>query len=646
MLTHLKSFNGYAFNSATELAVLLNPHGSSEAEPIFIEQANADPSESGLFTVAPQRKVVSVTVKGGNRQAVIRTLKQVFKRGTKGDLVAWFADEAVDYMLPCRVESFIQDPEFPNNFTALLVTDRTAWRGVAADTEATWTVEDAGDTLNLSVAGSDETFLSAALTAQDGPAAGFLYQNIYQLPNTAGLAHGSIPWRITVDTAALVTAGKMQADCDDLRIFDLRTGQELRRWIADPNTSATKVWVVLNLTAGVALPLLTAVADTGDVSVLQFKKTKKVKNQIGKMPNSGVVYRGGEWFYYSAKDKANARLTIAKRGLYGTPLSAHSGGAVFGLIQHPLVMKYGNSSATEPALDDDDYDEMKPLFSLASSSNTAWVYGTADKFFDRANPNRTGAWVAFEKKLGNRSGTFTVKREAESGDPALGLKAASFLSGSTWKAENVTLAWTLFRAAGIIEVSMTGEKYRTNANWLATAGLWRSANGVDYFSLWNEATPASAATWTAFTRNSVAVAAGSRHLRLLLAGGYKAVANAYAILSSLTATVTFSSGNVPTGTFLGEEASYPLELTITNETNGDSVAVSGFPMSIGKVFAMDGEARSVTYDGANSHSAVELNDESRAGFIRLVGGVENVITIAGDDLGELDVDLSYFRRRL
>jgi len=51
---------------------------------------------------------------------------------------------------------------------------------------------------------------------------------------------------ITLDTASLISAGKMQSDCDDIRITDIN-GKLLPYWIEENNpgcnASNTKIWV-------------------------------------------------------------------------------------------------------------------------------------------------------------------------------------------------------------------------------------------------------------------------------------------------------------------------------------------------------------------------------------------------------------------
>jgi hypothetical protein len=646
MLITLKTFDGHNINDGTNYrTVLMNPHGLPDAAPVFLDQTNADPIDAGAYTVAVQQKVLSIKILDKtNRYALIAQLKSWFKRGTQGALVATFSDDSVDYQLTCRSINLVQDSDNGQYFTVILQTGTSAWRAVTATTHATWTATGTTETEAISVGGKDETFLSVDLTAAGGPAAGYLYQKLYQLPNTWNVAHGLIPWCITVDTATLVTAGKMQADCDDLRIIDLNTGQELKRWIATPNNASTKVWVNLNLQLGAWLILSESVASSGDVEYLQFPVNDNYRTYMAAMPQQGIMYHGTEWFAYSSISATLCRLYIAKRGLFGTTEQAHSPGDSFYYIQYPLAMKYGNASAAAPSSTDDRYDDTKPLISLASSSNTSWVWTASDEFYDPAHPDRTGAWSFNLRALGPESEIFYVKQDAETGDAAIGFRAQSFQVGSAWKDENVSLSASLYRAAGITTISMAGDKYRSNGNWI-NADLWRTSNN-QWIRIWSEATPASEDTWTAWTHSGVTVTTdGAAILYLYFWGGYPADVEAYAIFELLTCTAAFNSAYVPTGTLLSEKNNYPLAVTLENETTGDSIQLD-YIMIIGKAFSIDGEQNLVQYDGYSAYDALAIDDEGRSAYLRLQGGVTNTIRITGADLGTLSIVLSWYRRRL
>jgi len=61
--------------------------------------------------------------------------------------------------------------------------------------------------------------------------------------NTTGGALSNTDVLITLDTATLISAGKMQSDCDDLRLVDSDDTTLLSYWIEGGcNTSTTQIW--------------------------------------------------------------------------------------------------------------------------------------------------------------------------------------------------------------------------------------------------------------------------------------------------------------------------------------------------------------------------------------------------------------------
>lgn len=655
MLTTVKTFNAHNIHDGTNYRTrLLNPHGVASAVPVFLEQANSDSLDAGLYTVDVQTKVLSIEVINySNRYALIAQLKAWFKRGTQGNLVVSFADDtATDYQISCRVVSLAQDPDYPQIFTAILQTGTSEWRAVTLTTHAMWTATGTTETEAISVGGKDETLLNVDITAAGGPASGYLYQNIYRLPNTPGLAHGLIPWCLTVNTAALVSGGKMQADCDDLRVVDMNTGQELKRWIANPNNASTKVWINLDLAKGYSLTLLTSVSGVGVVSELKFVIDDTHKAAIAEMPKQGIVYHNNEWFAYSDTDPVTCRLIVSQRGLFGTTVEAHSAGQAFLWIQYPLLIKYGNASVSAPSAGDSTYDLIKPLIDLANSSNTQWVWGGAGyPFFTNAYPyleqpwsGRTAQWSASKRSLGVYS---LLMASDASLTPAIFFRVMNFYQVGNWAAENVEFTGTLFRAAGITSITATGKKMRRNDNWLTTAGMRASLDGVNFSDLFAEASPSVVNTYENWTNNSTPTSTptGAKYVQLAFIGGYPAAFASFADFYMLTCSASFNSSNVPTGAFLGEQGTLPLIVKLENETTGDVVYIN-YLMAINKKFSINGETKIVTYDGYSAYGAITLDDEGRSVYIRLQGGVTNTIRITGDDLGTLHIDLSWYARRL
>ena len=67
----------------------------------------------------------------------------------------------------------------------------------------------------------------------------------YVVENQIGSALNSLPYRITFDHAAVVTASRSNSDGDDIRVFI--DGVEVDRAVLDPNTSTTDVWFPITL---------------------------------------------------------------------------------------------------------------------------------------------------------------------------------------------------------------------------------------------------------------------------------------------------------------------------------------------------------------------------------------------------------------
>ena len=73
----------------------------------------------------------------------------------------------------------------------------------------------------------------------------WLYRRAIQISNDNGEDLEDFQVAITLDTAALIAAGKMQDDCDDLRITD-NSGNIIPHWIEENNpgcnNASTKIW--------------------------------------------------------------------------------------------------------------------------------------------------------------------------------------------------------------------------------------------------------------------------------------------------------------------------------------------------------------------------------------------------------------------
>jgi len=70
------------------------------------------------------------------------------------------------------------------------------------------------------------------------------YKEPVNITENSGSNLTDYPVLLTIDTASLISEGKMQEDCDDIRFTDSDETTELLYWIeSDCNTANTKVWV-------------------------------------------------------------------------------------------------------------------------------------------------------------------------------------------------------------------------------------------------------------------------------------------------------------------------------------------------------------------------------------------------------------------
>ena len=440
---------------------------------------------------------------------------------------------------------------------------------------------------------------------------------------------------------AVIKLSYILANCNDLRVFvdDVETN----RWITGPNTATTNVWFNLTINTGYTLNLRTSIASSGSIGYIEFAVTPDTINALTAMPNEGILVHGTEWIKYNGKDLNNYRLIVTARNIRGSTAQAHNVGDVFTYMEHVITLTHGNTASVDPATLDATYNNKKPLFRLDTSSNSSWVYDSTSNFFDVNGTGRTGGFQPIFL-LGNKnSANYLYTHFGLGGNPVLGLAIQSYYLAYAWRSENARLAWQLYRACGVNTTTATGEKYRAGTTFPALAALQYSSDGANWSNAWTEASPGSAATWTALGSHSGVSMNSSRWIRLLFDGSVIAGASESAEIEIQTKTVAFVSANLPTGTLSNQLTNAHLDITLKNNTNGNTIFAS-LPMLINLAYVLDGENRTAKYDNVNAHSAMRLDDESRSRWIELVSG-NNSITLSATDVGTMAVTLSYYVRR-
>jgi len=575
------------------------------------------------------------------------TLKRYFQVNDQElhPLVVTDLDTSTSYFIECTC---VGNPVINTSQVEFLMYAPEAVLQALVESHETWTITASGQKKELTVGGNIPAKPRMVITPTSAGGTGFAYRRFVALYNVTTKTFTDYPWDLAEatpgtkwDTTGLVTAGKMQADGDDLRVYI--DGAEVERWLSDINDTDTGVWVNLNLHPKCELTLSGAIASSGAITEIPFKVTKANKTALGALKSSGMLMIGSEIFTYTAKDVKKLKVTGVTRAMKNTSMAAHADGDTVRWIEHEIWIFYGNSSLAAPEQTDD----KKPIFDLSASTNISWVYAT---FADLAGL-RTGSWKgsvvksANTRDLAHKSKTYTGSHGVDA-DPAteLGCALMAWLYGSAWKSETGTIEWRIYSPAGFTTVSLSGYKYRSSANWPALATVQRSNDGYTWGNAWaTEASPSAAATWEALSDHSaVSLGATYNHLRVVFSGSLGASANNAAYFEGTDVTLVPDSNFIPVQSMSSEISNYHLQAKITNNDTGEYIQLA-YGMDLNTDLTVNCDEKTVTFeDGSKPLAALTLSSV-RGEWLDLDPGTPE---LQFDDAGTAGVTIEvYWRNR-
>lgn len=476
----------------------------------------------------------------------------------------------------CTAIQPARGPQSERQFVALLtVVGDVRWRGTASATHS-WIVTSSGLTTSVSNPGSDDAYPVITITPTAAKSGGYAYRCFVAVTWRASEGAQRYPVLITLNTQALIIAGKMQSDGDDLRL--LVDGSEANRWLSGINTTSTKVWCNLSFAPTVAMTLKTAIPSSSSISSIE------VNEDITRMPDAGILLIDSEVFTYTAKDTAALTFTGITRAAKGSAMAAHSAGTTVHWIQREVWLVYGNSAVSAPSADD----RYKPAFSLADSYNGAWSY---NQLFNDVNLMRSGGWQPIGNiTLAGKGGCHTaIHRTLSDGEFSL---IGAWLSEQHGNA----YGWALTNPVGMVSVYWDGYARRAGDNFLAHCGNWpRGARWWNYH--YNPDYPSDPGEWTDWTvTHSFSVS----NTIMLAAYFYPEDVEVYLM------TVTLNASETPAVTVLSELGNYSLTCTIANETTGEQIALD-IVLSLNQSLRIDCDSRTVTYLADNSRQLAALS---------------------------------------
>jgi len=163
------------------------------------------------------------------------------------------------------------------------------WRSSIEYSE-TWLITASGQTKAITNSGRIDIFPKFEITPTTVKSGGGGYRRWVPVYNQGSEIFTKYPINIAdngtgsgvLDTATLVTAGKMQSDGSDLAVKV--DGNFTDRYLYGINTSATKVWINLDLRPGIEFTLLAAILSGDTVTELQAEKRMKTSLHLENFP--------------------------------------------------------------------------------------------------------------------------------------------------------------------------------------------------------------------------------------------------------------------------------------------------------------------------------------------------------------------------
>lgn len=628
MITTIVSFDGTTFAPDYEVGfVTASEPRLPPAQAQMLARIGAWPVIVALQR-DPQKVALVIRIVGTGQDALRSALFRLFdpEEETAKLLVAENHDGiAMQVYALCEDMRVMGDQQHDTAFVVTLAIDGDVrWRASTPSTDA-WNITASGQTNVIANTGEDEVYATFEITPTTAKSGGYDYMRYCLVTWRAINAGSNYPIRIgPLDTATLVSGGKMQADGDDLRVFV--DGTEVPRWLVDINDANTYVWFSTAWLAAPTLELTVSIAGAGTVDSIAVDDA----DEMAKLPSRGFVRVGSEVFAYSAKDTLNSRLTGIERAVWGTSMGAHSAGDDVYWMQHEVMLVYGRATAPTPW--SPWLAKTEPIFTLASSSNTSWVYA----YFGQTGYFRGGAWGYWGNLTITGLGGVYPQTQRTLG----AFSYTEYAVAGAWIEDpgSNAFGWYLSSPCGIVNAAWASGQKRADivTDFLVHLMYW--IRGEDWWS-WQAtlADPANPDTWEAWSEGA--------------AGSDWEPAETLAIAAYFfgqdvevgTVTVSLNSDETPVVSIGSESGNYSLTATLTNETTDEALTVA-LAIALNEAVEIDTDLRTVTYllDGSNQFQAVSL-DSARRHWLRLLPGNN---TLRFDDTGTVavTVDTGFARR--
>ena len=651
MLLNIVSYDGHTLNDSNYQAWFpLGQPTMPGASPNFLKRAQT-------FAKLAGKQIEGVSLSFhveclGTFHTQFETLKDWFAIDEFTPKVFVVADSADSsrqwYCMAYAIEPVRPVEEGAAEYVVTLALDEPLWRTVSAASDA-WNITASDQTHNVTAIGNEFARPILKVKPTSGRAGGFAYSRFVPLCNrTSKLYVDAInlvdgDW----DTTPLTTA-KLQADGDDLRVFDDISGLEVFRWFGGGgiDTSTTRVFVNVSLPPMISLTLSGTLSSAGSITVINVKNTvaniQALKDLAAQSYKVIVIDMGGgtqEVFTYTGINVNALQITGVTPAAKKTTRQNHADAAVIRHVDAGYWIMYGDSSLSAPSTDDG----FKPMIDLANSTNASHVYTDHN---DPLNPARLGQWIPqVLNNIGGESEHYTATEFTFAAGVAsvMGMACVTYLVGVTPRAPTCSLGWVITQPAGITTVSASGKKRRQGTLFPAIAGLRvlkmvavvvavrvkrKLRTSITYVnqlvSIWNEASPSAEDTWEALATHS-AVSLGATYQSLgFYFNGTIGANDEYAAVEYDSITLALDTSYTPLIWFGAENANNHADFRITNNTTGEWVEVHT-TCGINDSVIIDVDDLICYLESDPSQGVpIQLDDESRMEWLRFLPGVNEL----------------------
>lgn len=625
----------------------------SQTNALYVNRAGATPVYSGKDFM-PYSMVLSIEAIH-DFMTVFESLNQLFdtQDETPRQLIIQDTEDSNKQYYVYATPTSVQGGHDGAMATVTLAVDDPIWQSVTLNSQTFSTTTTTGTT-DVIVNGNAESYPIFEITPATQPSTDYLYSMPVQIIPTSNNYSGASRFLditgstdTTFDTAALVAAGKMQADGDDLRVY--RDGVEIDRWLDGINTTDTHVIVATDLRNAVTMTLKTAFVSTDTVTEIEIDNTTGNRNLIIQLPNSGRLIVDAslgstdtEEFAYTARTVTPTKLafTIHSRSVRSTSPFDHAAGANVRYLEYDFTIVYGSATATAPTVDN----TRKPIQALTSRNNSYTFTNFMDSARNRPNIWTPGATRTSAPTLAPRSHYYASTNDAGDTDPAtaMGLAAQTFESGGIWRSDTVYLNWVNFFVDGISSVSASGDQYQNSASWPTVSLQALNINAViggryTFTTLWTVSPQATTdyGTWTTWTKatSDADIPANSPTLQWVMDGTVLGSTD-YSAKCEIS-SITVGIANPPHVMLRSETNNNKLDFTLTNATTGESLRVV-YPIGVGGTLIIDTDPEFPTAktNGQIVNGTVFLSS-TRSKWLRLTPGTntlnfDNNLSVASD----------------